>query len=128
MFKSFSILRFGRIAIVAGLAIGMLVFSAANSWAVELVGFNNYTLYKFCEDEVAPWTQKIQGTGMVKYECDDAASGCFIVVDAIGICGNTQDLRYTCDDGAEVTLLPSGVLLIPEDCTGVCTVTPCPPS
>ena len=125
MFKYFSTLRFGRIAIVAGLAIGMLVFSAANSWAVELVGFNNYTLYKFCEDEVEPWTQKIQGTGMVKYECDDAAS-CFIVVDAIGICGNNQDIRYTCADGAEVTLLPSGILLIPEACTGACLDDPCP--
>ena len=125
MFKYFSILRFGRIAIVAGLAIGMLVFSAANSWAVELVGFNNYTLYKFCEDEVEPWTQKIQGTGMVKYECDDAAS-CFIVVDAIGICDTNEDIRYTCADGAEVTLLPSGVLLIPEACLGACLGDPCP--
>jgi len=119
MFKYFFILRFGCIAIVAGLAIGMLTFGAANSWGVEeSVGFKDYTLYKLCEGEVDPWNQKMQGNGTVTYECDDGA-GCNVVVNAIGICGS-QDIRYTCDDGAVVTLLPSGVLLVPDDCDGVC--------
>jgi len=124
MFKYLFILRFGCIAIVAGLAFGMLTLGAANSWAQveESVGFKNYTLYKLCEGEVDPWNQKIQGIGTVTYECDDEA-GCNLVVDAIGICGN-QDIRYTCNDGAVVTLLPSGVLLVPDDCEGTCGICP----
>ena len=125
MFTVKSLLGFMVIGFVFSLGLTGLMTNEAG--AQELVGFNNYTLYKFCEDEVEPWTQKILGTGMVKYECDDAVS-CFVVVDAIGICGNNEDLRYTCADGAEVTLLPSGVLLIPEACTGVCVGFPsvCP--
>ncbi|MCZ6733099.1 MAG: hypothetical protein O7B27_11235 [Gammaproteobacteria bacterium] len=43
--------RFGRIAIAMGLAIGMLALGAASSWG-ELVGFRNYTLFKFANGQV----------------------------------------------------------------------------
>ena len=118
--------RFGRIAIAMGLAIGMLALGAASSWAVrELVGFNNYTLFKFADGQVDDWTQKVQGNGTVKYECTDPdasnpTDSCQVVVDAIDICGATEDILYTCDDGAVLILLPSGVLLVPDDCDGVC--------
>ncbi len=118
--------RFGRVAIAMGLAIGMLALGAASSWAVrELVGFNNYTLFKFADGQVDDWTQKVQGNGTVKYECTDPDASdptvsCQVVVDAIGICGANQNIVYTCDDGAELILLPSGVLLVPDDCDGDC--------
>ncbi len=116
--------RFGRIAIAMGLAIGMLALGAASSWG-ELVGFKNYTLFKFANGQVDDWTQRVQGNGTVKYECTDPGASdltdsCQVVVDAIGICAATENIVYTCDDGAELILLPSGVLLVPDDCDGVC--------
>jgi len=116
--------RFGRLAIAVGLAISILALGATNSWA-ESVGFANLTLFKFANGQVDDWTQKVLGNGTVEYECKDPDASvpedsCQVVVDAIGICGANENITYTCDDGAVLILLSSGVLLVPDDCGGTC--------
>jgi len=119
--------RFSRLAIAVGLAISILALGATNSWAGrESVGFANFTLFKFVEGQVEDWTQKVMGNGTVEYECKDPDANmpndsCQAVVDAIGICttGN-KNVIYTCDEDAVLILLPSGVLLVPDDCDGTC--------
>ena len=77
--------------------------------------------YKFCDGEVDPWTQKIQGNGSVEYECNGGGgeSDCeLVVVTSANICNG--QVHYDCTDGAEVTLLSNGVLLVPNACGGTC--------
>ena len=106
--------RFGRIAIAVCLAIGILALGAANTQA-ESVGFKDYTLFKFGDDHVDKWKQRVKFNGMVAYTCQ--ADYCHFEMDAISI-GGGKNIFYTCDRGAKLMLLQSGILLVPDDCVG----------
>jgi len=109
-------LRGMRWAIGFSLATWLLI--PANAWAVrELVAFKDFTLFKINETNVDSWKQRIKRNGRVEFKCKQPGP-CSLEVDAIGI-GRNQNVLYTCDKGAKVELLPSGILMVPRQCDGV---------
>jgi len=123
MFKGKSLLGFMVIGFVFSVGFTGLMTNEAGAQVNESVGWGpaDRNHYKFCDGEVDPWTQKIQGNGSVSYECNGVGgvSDCeLVVVTTANICGG--QVHYDCTDGAEVTLLSNGVLLVPNACEGDC--------
>lgn len=106
--------------IIVGLAIGLLAFGATNTWAnLEFNALKVYDLFKFAAGEAADWNQKVKGNGIVEYECNDSTDGCKVEAVGVGVGGGVIiNIEYTCADGAKLLLLPSGILLIQNDCDG----------
>ncbi len=128
MFKGKSLLGFMVLGFVFSVGFTGLMANEAGAQVPvnESVGWGpaDRNHYKFCDGEVDPWTQKIQGNGSVSYECNGVggASDCeLVVVTSANICtGEGRQVHYDCTDGAEVTLLSNGVLLVPSACGGTC--------
>lgn len=108
-----------KLCTILGLAIGLLSFGAANSWAdAEFNAIKKYDLSKFSESEADDWSQSGKGN-QIEYECIDE-TGCEVVVLGVGVGGNSViNIKYTCSYGAKLLLHPSGILIIQNDCNGV---------
>jgi len=126
MFTVKSLLGFMVIGFVFSVGLTGLMANEAGAQVNESVGWGpaDRNHYKFCDGEVDPWTQKIRGNGSVSYECNGVGgpSDCeLVVVTSPNICTQQNgQVHYDCTDGAEVTLLSNGVLLVPNACGGTC--------
>ena len=104
---------------IIGLAIGLLAFGAANTWAdAQFNALKEYDHFKFDVSEADDWSQSGKGN-QIEFECIDSVNGCKVVVVGVKVGGgNPINIEYTCDFGAKLLLHPSGILLIQNDCDG----------
>ena len=70
--------------IIVGLAVGLLAFGAAITWAGEFNALREYSLLKFSAEEADDWDQTLRPNGSAVYECTDSA-GCEVVVLNVGV-------------------------------------------
>ena len=106
--------------IIVVLAIGLLAFGATKTWAAEeFNALREYELFKFTVLEADSWSQDVKGNQLVEYVCEDSIDGCVVEVLGVKVGGGVViNIGYDCDFGAKLILLPSGVLLIPNECDG----------
>ena len=105
--------------IITGLAIGLLAFGTANAWAAaQFNALREYDHFKFEASEADDWIQSGKGN-QLQFECIDDSDGCEVVVVGVGVgAGNPIKILYTCAFGAKLLLLPSGILILQNDCDG----------